>query len=222
MQVSEAVDSRMSVRAFLPTPVDGALLRRIVAGAARAASGGNVQPWIVHVLAGDPLATLLARMRQRLATGAPAETEFPIYPPNLHEPYRSRRFDVGKQMYDTMGIAYGDKAARLAWLDNNFSLFGAPVGLFCYVDRAMGSAQWADLGMYLATLGLLLREAGLDCCFQEAWAKYHPEVDAVIAPVPAHMLFCGVAIGYRDPDAAVNSLRSTRAPLEEFASFRGI
>jgi len=222
MKVSEAVASRMSVRAFLDTPVDGALLRQTIAKAARAASGGNLQPWALHVLAGDPLRDFLTGMKLRLATGEPGTAEFPIYPPSLKEPYRSRRFDVGKQMYDCMGIAYEDKAARLAWLQNNYAFFGAPVGMFCYVDREMGAAQWSDLGMYLATLALLLREAGLDCCFQEAWARYHPEVDAAVTPAPGHMLFCGVAIGYRDPDAPVNALRSTRAPLDEFATFRGI
>lgn len=221
MKVSDAVASRMSVRAFLDTPVDGALLRRIIAQAARAASGGNLQPWIVHVLAGDPLCDFLSRMKLRLASGESGQTEFPTYPPRLKEPYRSRRFEVGKQMYDCMGIAYEDKAARLAWLANNYAFFGAPVGMFCYVDRDMGAAQWSDLGMYLATPALLLREAGLDCCFHEAWARYHPEVDTAVGPAPGHMLFCGVAIGYCDPNAPVNALQSTRAPLDEFATFHG-
>lgn len=222
MNVSEAVRQRKSTRAFLDTPVPEALLREALELAARAPSGGNVQPWRVQVLTGAPLAALKAAMRQRLTENfAPDPAEYPIYPAGLGEPYRTSRFQVGEDMYALLGIGREDKMARLQWLGNNYQFFGAPVGLFCYVDRCMGSAQWSDLGMFLQTLMLLLQERGIDSCAQEAWSAYHGTVREQLGLADNFMLFCGMAIGYADPDAAVNRLRSQRLPLEQFASLHG-
>lgn len=215
MKVSEAVDTRISVRAFLPDPVPQDVLERVLLGAARAASGGNLQPWRVTVLTGETL----DRFRALIAEGAPMSTEYAIYPPDLHEPYRSRRFGVGEAMYARLGIARADKAKRLEWFANNYRFFGAPAAIFVHVDRRMGPPQWSDLGMYLTTLALLLREEGLDSCAQEAWAMHHETVDEFIDADPATMLFCGVAIGKRDPDHPVNSLRADRAPAQEWLRF---
>ena len=216
MKVSDAVDSRRSVRAFLPDPIPRETLLRVLERAARAPSGGNVQPWIVTLLDGEALARFRAVMEPRIEAGETDETEYEIYPPSLWEPYRSRRFGVGEDMYARLGIARGDKAARLEWLKNNYRFFGAPAALFCHVDRRMGPPQWSDLGMYLQTVMLLLREEGLDSCAQEAWARHHTVVDAFVAPPEGTMLFCGMAIGRRDPAAPVNALRSARAPREEW------
>ncbi|MDB5974487.1 MAG: Nitroreductase family [Nevskia sp.] len=215
--VSEAVRSRRSVRAFLDTPVPETLLREALELAALAPSGGNVQPWRIYVLAGERLAQLKQAVRQ----SSPAPPEYPIYPEKLGEPYRSSRYKVGEEMYALLGIPREDKMARMKWLMRNFEFFGAPIGLFCYVGREMGSAQWSDLGMYLQTLMLLLRERGLDSCPQEAWATQHRTVGAFLQSPPEWMLFCGMGIGHADPAAPVNGLRSERAPLEQFAVLQG-
>ena len=223
MNVSEAVQSRSSIRAFLDTPVPSAVLREVLETAARAPSGGNLQPWRLFALGGEPLAEFKALMRTQLQGDFNiGGGEYAVYPPDLWEPYRSERFVVGEQMYALLGIPREDKAARLRWLQRNYQFFDAPAALFCYVDRRMGPPQWSDLGMYLQTVMLLLREAGLDSCPQECWAQYYRTVDAFLSPPPEWMLFCGLAIGYADPAAPVNRLRSRRLPLQEFASFRGI
>jgi nitroreductase len=222
MQIQEAVASRQSIRAFLPTPVDGETIRRVLTLAARAASGGNLQPWHIDVLAGDPLAALRATMRDRLARGGePEPTDYDIYPAALRAPWRDRRFQVGEAMYARLGIPREDKAARRRWFARNFDFFGAPMALFCSVDRSMGPPQWSDLGMYLQTVMLLLRGEGLDSCAQECWAIYPATVAAAIELPPERMLFCGMAIGHRDPAHAVNALVSERAPAEEWLRFRG-
>lgn len=221
MNVSEAVDSRRSVRAFLERPVEPALLREVLGLAARAPSGGNLQPWRLYVLSGAALQRLKDAMQQRLARQPSPDLplDYEIYPSPLGEPYRSERFAIGEAMYAELGIAREDKARRLQWFANNYRFFGAPAALFCYVDRGMGRPQWADLGMYLQTVMLLLRERGLDSCAQEAWSVYHGEVAKRLSPPDEWMLFCGMAIGYADPDAAVNRLRSRRLPLEQFVQF---
>lgn len=223
MNVSEAIASRRSVRGFLDTPVDPAVIRRVVEKAARAPSGGNLQPWHIDVVAGAPLAELKAIMRTRMAEAPGGEpTEYDIYPKVLPAPYKDYRFAVGEELYRALGIPREDKLKRMMWFARNFQFFGAPVALFCTVGRTMGPPQWSDLGMYLQSLMLLLREAGLDSCPQECWAVYPATVRDFIGIPEDRMLFTGMAIGYKDDSDPANAARPTRAPLAEFARFRGI
>lgn len=223
MKVTDAVASRRSVRAFLDRPVDAALLREILAKAQRAPSGGNLQPWIVHVLAGEELARFKALIRDRKAANPSGEgPEYPIYPDGLIEPYRRRRGQCGEDMYATLGISREDKAARLEFIAGNFEFWNAPVALFICIDRSLGATQWVDLGLYLQTVMLLAREAGLDSCAQEFWTLWHKTV-AEFLQLPANLMpFCGLALGHADPAHPVNSLRTARAPLDEAVVFHGI
>jgi nitroreductase len=223
MSVSAAVASRTSIRAFLDRPVDGELVRRLLAAAARSPSGGNLQPWQVHVLAGAELARFKALIAGKQAVDPRGDGPgYDIYPADLAEPYKSRRGESGEAMYATMGIAREDKAARLAFIAGNFRFWDAPVGMFFCIDKRMGPPQWSDLGMYIQTLMLLAREAGLDSCPQEAWTMWHRTVAEFLGLPNELMLFCGLALGYRDPAHPVNGLRTRRAPLEEFAVFHGL
>ncbi|KOU59827.1 NADH dehydrogenase [Streptomyces sp. MMG1533] len=222
MDVREAVMKRRSIRGFLDTPVSRATLERVLDTACRAPSGGNLQPWRPYLLTGSVLDQLKNLMAERLATGpAPDEPEYPIYPPGLTSPYRDRRFALGEQLYSALAVPREDKAGRQRQFARNYQLFGAPVGLFCYVDRQMGAAQWSDLGMYLQTVMLLLTAEGLACCPQEAWSIHHRTVAEIIQPPEELMLFCGMAIGYEDPDHPANNWRSERAPFAEVATFQG-
>jgi nitroreductase len=219
MNVSDAVRTRKSMRAFLDTPVPIELLREVLQAAARAPSGGNLQPWRLHVLSGEALARFRAVMQQRLAAGGTDPLHYSIYPPKLDEPYRSQRFAVGEALYAALGIDRADKPARLRQFARNFDLFGAPVALFCYIDRRLGPPQWSDLGMYLQTVMLLLREHGLHSCPQEAWSTYDQTVSRFVGADPEQVLFCGMAIGYADMAAPVNHFTTERAPLDAFATF---
>jgi nitroreductase len=225
MNVAEALASRRSVRGFLPTPVPGELIRRLLGAASRAPSGGNVQPWHIDVLAGEPMAEFKALMQRRLlevAAGGESEPhDYEIYPDKLVAPYRDYRYKLGEDMYARLGIPREDKAARLRWLARNYEFFGAPMALFCSIDRRMGAPQWSDLGMYLQSVMLLLREEGLDSCAQESWSLYPRTVAGFIGIPAERMLFCGMAIGWRNPDHPVNALVADRAPLEAYARFHG-
>jgi nitroreductase len=223
MNVSEAVATRRSVRGFLPTPVDPAIIRRVVEKAARAPSGGNLQPWHIDVVGGaklDELKAIMARTTQENPRGEP--TEYDIYPKELPSPYRDYRFGVGEDLYGALGIPREDKFARLMWFARNFQFFGAPLALFCSVQRTMGPPQWSDLGMYLQTLMLLLREEGLDSCAQECWAIYPKTIGQFLHLPEGRMLFCGMSIGLADEADKANQWQARRAPLADFASFHGI
>jgi nitroreductase len=221
MKVSEALATRKSVRAFTDAPVDPTVIRRVLEVAARAPSGGNVQPWHIDVVGGTELDALKALMRERLAKGAETP-EYAIYPVALDGLYKARRFAVGEAMYAAIGVPREDKAGRMKWFMRNFQFFEAPLALFCTVDRMMGPPQWSDLGMFLQSVMLLLREEGLHSCPQECWAVYPETIRGYLGTPDNRMLFCGMAIGTMDTDAAINSLVVDRAPLEEWASFRGI
>jgi nitroreductase len=215
MDVTEAVTSRRSIRAFLPDPVDDATIAGLLEVASRAPSGGNLQPWRAYVLNGETMTRFLRFIEER-----PLDPpEYDVYPAELWEPYRTNRYALGEQLYELLEIPREDKARRLLQVTRNFRFFDAPAAVFCFVDRGMGPPQWSDLGMFLQTFMLLAREAGLDTCPQEAWANRAASVQEFVGAPPEQMLFCGVAIGRADPDAAVNRLVSERLPLEDWVRF---
>ncbi len=222
MKVSDALQSRITCRAFLPDPVPAATVRAILDGAKQAPSGGNLQPWWVWVLAGEPLQAFREEIQRKMAANPQGEEpEYHVYPPGLKEPYRSRRFKCGEDLYATIGIPRENKPARLMQLAKNFDFFGAPVALFFAIDREMQQGQWADLGMFLQSIMLLAREHGLHTCPQEAWARWPQTIGSFLEIPPELMLFCGMGLGRMDESHPINSLRTDRAPVEEFVQMRG-
>ncbi len=222
MNIRDAVASRFSCRAFLPTPVPESTIRDILELSARAPSGSNLQPWFVHALAGERLAVLKKRIEPRygdLPRGDGAGYE--VFPGKLHEPYRTRRFDVGLQLYESLGIPYEDRDARLKQYARNLVFFDAPVALFFVIERSLNPAQWADLGMFVQTVMLAAREHGLHTCAQQAWVPWSKSVEDFLKLPPEQMLFCGMALGHADESASENRWRSPRAPLETWADFSG-
>ncbi|MBI4273177.1 MAG: nitroreductase [Rhizobiales bacterium] len=222
MDVAEAVATRFSCRAFLPTPIPLDIVRDILERAARAPSGGNVQPWRVSALTGDPLEKLKASIRARpelLPRGEGAE--YDIYPPNLKEPYEERRRDVGAKLYQAIGVKREDRPGRYRQYARNFAFFDAPVGLFIFIDRSMGPPQWSDLGGYIQTVMLLARDRGLHTCGQEAWTHWHKTVYSLLDIPPHFILFCGIALGYADESVPINKWRAPRASVDSFATFAG-
>ena len=223
MDVFEAVDSRISCRWFLDRPVDPAIVRDLIARAARAASGGNLQPWQVYALTGAPLADLKRQVAERIAGRDPRheDAQYPIYPKTMWEPYKARREEHGVQLYGALGIDRADADGRLDQYKRNYEFFNAPVALFIGIDRNLGPGQWADLGGYIHALMFLARAYGLDTCAQESWARMHRVVAPFVNMPPEQILFCALAIGYGDHKHPANSFRSPRAQPQEFCKFFG-
>jgi nitroreductase len=222
MDVRDAVASRYSCRAFLPNPIPEATVRDILERASRAPTGGNLQPWIVHALAGQRLEALKAKVRARpdlLPRGEGAE--YDIYPPDLKEPYYSRSRDVGARLYASIGVAREDRPGRYRQYARNYEFYGAPVGLLISIDRTMGPPQWSDVGGFIQTLMLLACEYGLHTCGLEAWTHWHKTVASFLPLPPEYMLFCGLALGYADENAAINRWRAPRESVDTFATFSG-
>jgi len=223
MDVRDAVASRYSCRAFLPTPIPESTVRAIVELAARAPSAGNMQPWRVYALAGERIAALKALLAPRIPAELPKGegADYTIYPQPLTEPYAGRRFSVGELLYQALGIPRDDKTARYRQYARNYIFFGAPVALFFAREKAHGPAQWADIGGYLQTACLLARDHGLHTCPQQAWVSFHKTVRSFL-DLPDHlMIYSGMAMGYADENAPINRWRSPREPLDGFATFSG-
>ena len=222
MQIAEALKARISTRAFLDAPVGEETVRAILDEARYAASGGNVQPWKVVAVAGEKRQAVIDAVRKKLAADPFGdESRFPVYPQKLWEPYRSRRFEVGEDMYALLGAPREDKAARLNWLLRNYEFFGAPVGLFFVIDERFNENQWCHLGMFMMSAALSAQAKGLATCFQEAWTPHAKTIAAALGVEAPDIVYCAMALGRPDPDAAVNRLRSKRAEVDEFARFEG-
>ena len=222
MHVSEALQTRRTCRAFLDAPVARATLEAILTAALRAPSGGNLQPWRVYAVTGTVQGEIVAAVRDKMRETPRGEgAEYDIYPKDLTEPYRSRRFAVGEQMYAALGIPREDKASRLQWFARNYEFFGAPAALFFTMDRQMQEGQWSDLGMFLQSIALMAREHGLHTAFQEAWAVWTPTIVRILDIPDNEMLFCGMGIGFEDPDHALATLHTDRAPLSDIVTFHG-
>jgi nitroreductase len=220
MRVADAVAARFSARAYLDQPVPPEVIERILDRARRAPSGGNLQPWQVYVVSGDSLRKLIGKIRRKALLKPRGEKpEYDVYPSGLHEPYRSRRYKCGEDLYAALGIPREDKPARWRQFAKNLQAFGAPAVLFFSIDRAMGKNQWAHLGMFMQTVMLLAVEEGLHTCPQEAWSAFHGTVAKFIGLPGEQMFYCGMSIGFADLDHPINQWRTERAPLNEIARF---
>ncbi|MEE4538596.1 MAG: nitroreductase [Erythrobacter sp.] len=218
MNVTQAVKTRRSVRQFLDKPVELESLRRVMDTARWAASGCNYQPWEATILTGEPLKELQAK----ITSTPPQQLEYDWDAPKSEDAYKQRLHGISKGMFEALGIARDDGAARMAAMGRNATSFGAPAVMFVYFPRLMKEPQWSDTGMWLQTVALLLREEGLDSCYQEFMAYYANVIrDHLGLDHDRYMFFCGMAIGYRDPDAPVNNFERERVPLEEHVRFLG-
>lgn len=222
MNVSEAVATRRSVRQFLPDAVPLETIQDILTKAQRSPSGGNTQPWNAIVLTGEPLAYLTAKIKAKAAEEPMgAGMEYDIYPKGLEGRYEAQRRAVGEAMFGALGIAREDGAGRVKQMMANWDSFGAPIQIFTYCRTYMGPPQWSDMGMWLQTVMLLLRDAGLDSCPQEIWAMYGSYMRELLGISDDYIFFTGMAVGYRDPDAPINSFAVPRVDLSEVIEFRG-
>jgi nitroreductase len=222
MDVANAIIARKSVRAFKPDPISLADMRALLEIAKHAPSGGNLQAWKMIVLAGEDLKAVAKLGQAAMAANPRGEAdEHPIYPTTLGEPHRTRRYRVGEALYEILGIAREDKFGRLGQMAQNFSFFGAPNAIFFVIDKSMGHGQWAHMGMLMQTICLAAQERGIATCMQEAWGMVRKTLATHFELADHEMIYCGMALGYEDAAAPINSLRTARADLDEIAVFKG-
>lgn len=215
--IVDAVSGRRSVRSFLPEPVAESVVLDILRAAARAPSGTNIQPWLVHVVTGAARERL---SRAALAAAEADETslEYQYLPEVMREPYLSRRRKIGFDLYAKYGLERQDMAGRKAAMLRNFTFFGAPVGLFFTMERDMALGAWLDCGMFMQNVMVMARAYDLETCPQQAWCDFGAVVHRELALPDNHIVLSGMALGRADRDSVVNTLRSDRVEPEEFTT----
>ena len=220
--VDDAINTRRSIRRFLPTPVPAETVEAILNIAARAPSGTNMQPWRGYALAGAAKASLVAAVQTVFDASEPGHTqEVQYYPDEFFDPYLSRRRAVGWDLYGLLGIAKGETTKMKAQHRRNFQFFDAPVGLIFTIDRRLATGSWLDYGMFLANVMIAAKGRGIDTCAQAAWTHYHRAIRPVLGMAEEETVVCGMALGYADPEAAENTLITARAPTRDFMRFDG-
>jgi len=223
LPADEAIATRRSVRAFLPTPVDRSTVESLLALAARAPSGSNIQPWKVRVVAGEARDRLCHAILDALdREGAAAhKREWNYYPVNWREPFLARRRKIGWDLYGLLGIAKGDFEGTERQRRRNYEFFGAPVGLIFTLDEDLEIGSWLDLGIFIGAFAIAARGRGLDTCPQAAFADFHAVIRRELGIPQDEIVICGMALGHSDPAAAENRLVTERAAPADFATFEG-
>jgi nitroreductase len=224
--VETAVATRFSARAFLrDKPVEREKIERILDIARRAPSGTNMQPWRVYVLQGasrDALVEKACAAHDAIylnpALAVEYEEEYDYYPQKLFSPFIERRRENGWGLYGLLGIAKGEKDKMHAQHHRNYKFFDAPVGLMFTLHRNLGRGSLVDCGMFLQSVMILARAQGLHTCPQAAWNLFAKKIVLPhIGAGPEEMLVCGMSMGYADVSEKVNTFRTPRVPVEEFA-----
>ena len=220
--VDEAICSRRSIRAFLPTHVERSDIEALLTVAARAPSGSNTQPWKVRVITGAALQNLSTEILKAYLDPAEAAThkeEYQYYPQQWVAPYVDRRRKVGWDLYALMGLTRDNKAGMQAQHGRNYAFFDAPVGLIFTIDRVMEQGSWLDYGMFLQNIMVAARARGLDTCPQAAFTPFHRVIARVLNLPDSEQLVCGMALGYADPGKIENTLLTEREPVAGFTQF---
>lgn len=219
MNVSEALNTRKSTRAFLPKPVDKAIIDRILSAARHAPSGTNTQPWQVAVVTGDTKQQLCQELETAFRNQVDRKMDYHYYPEDWVDPYKSRRKACGLQMYSTLKITREDKQRQLDQWAANYRAFDAPVMLLFFMDGIMQTGSFLDYGLFLQSVMLMAVEEGLATCPQAALGEYPAIVKAKLGYPDDSILMCGMALGYEDKKALVNSYRTPREEVETFTRY---
>lgn len=218
--VFEAARTRRSIRAYKPDAVPRETLRAVVDIARHAPSGSNIQPWRVHVLTGATLARVGGAIRRAFLDDEPGhKRDYEYYTDPVFEPYLARRRECGWGLYGTLGIGRGDHEKSKAFRAGNYNFFGAPAGLVFTIDRKLEKGSWLDYGMFLQTIMLAARARGLHTCPEASIASYPDIVRRELGLTGVWVVICGMALGYADNDAVVNSFQPPRIALEDYAEF---
>jgi len=219
LNVSEALEQRKSVRAFLGKSVEQDKINAILNAAKHAPSGVNTQPWQVAVVTGERKQKLQDKIERAFRSGDKGQADYSYYPNKWIEPYKSRRKECGLLMYSTLKIERNDKQAQLDQWAANYRGFDAPVMILFFLDEGMEAGSYMDYGMFLQSIMLAAVDNGLSTCPQASLADYSNIIKAELNYPKDCVLLCGMALGYEDKDALVNSYRTSRENIDSFTRY---
>ncbi len=218
--VEDLLRQRHSCRAFLPKPVPRDTIERVLSVAQRTASWCNSQPWQVIVTSGAETDRFREAIYAVASSDAPDDGDFP-FPREYRGIYLERRRESGFQLYNTLGIARGDRAAYRRQSLENFKLFGAPHVAIITTDEALGVYGAIDCGGYVNNFMLAAQALGLATVPQAALAFQSGTIRRHFQLGNDRRVVCGISFGYEDRAHPANSYRTSRADVAEAATFVG-
>ena len=210
--------ARYSCRAYRPEQVPRATIERLLNAAQRTASWCNSQPWQLTITSGEATRKFRDALYPVAASGAPNSGDFP-FPREYRGVYLERRRESGFQLYNTLGIERGDRAAYARQAMENFNFFGAPHVAIITTDEALGVYGAVDCGGYVSNFMLAAQALGLATVPQAALAFHSEVVRKHFALGDDRRVVCGISFGFPDSAHKVNSYRTTRAALADVATF---
>ena len=219
MNVIKALEQRKSTRAFLDKEVEPETINTILNAARHAPSGTNTQPWQVAVVTGEAKIRLQTKIECAFRAGDKGKADYTYYPDEWQQPYASRRKECGLLMYKTLGITREDKERQVNQWAANYRAFDAPVLLLFFMDDVMQTGSYIDYGMFLQSLMLVAVDQGLATCPQASIADYPEIIKAELGYPEETVLLCGMALGYEDKAALVNSYRTSREDVASFTRY---
>ena len=217
METLAAIQQRKSIRAYTDQPVAHEDIEEILTIASRAPSGVNIQPWQVAVVQGETKAAITEALIAARRTNQESKPDYDYYPTDWEEPFNSRRIACGRALYEALGIGRKErkKSQQQAW-ENNYRFFGAPVGLYFYIDRSLNKGSWIDMGMFIQNIMIAATAKGLGTCPQASVAEFPDIVRNILEIDEQYILMCGMALGYTDTEQAVNQYQLPREPTDTF------
>lgn len=204
---------RHSCRAFDGSPVATGTVQAILEVAQLTASWCNAQPWQVHIVSGEPLERLRTALVEASAS-VPARPDL-AFPSEYLGKYLERRRECGWRLYESVGVARGDRDGSTRQVRENFRMFGAPHAAFVTSPREMGVYGAIDCGAWVANFMLAAAARGVASIAQAALASYPDIVRRELGIPEDRNLVCGVSFGHEDQAHPVNSFRMGRASLAE-------
>jgi nitroreductase len=216
--LEELLGERYSVRAFLPTEVPRETIEHVLRVAQRTASWCNSQPWQVLIASGAAKERFRQAIYGTVSSGAPEDGDFP-FPREYLGVYLERRRESGFQLYNTLGIARGDKAAYAKQALENYNFFGAPHVAIIHTDEALGVYGAIDCGAYVGNFMLAAQALGLGTIPQAALARQSGLIRKHFNLAPDRRVVCGISFGFADNAHKVNSYRTSRASVADTATF---
>jgi nitroreductase len=230
--ISEFLASRRTTRDFHPRPIAPELIHSVIKDGLTAPSWSNTRPFLIAVAEGpvrDRISQeflkrwqILARFRSAGLTGkirillrryGLPTSNFSIlkpYPSDLK--VRSER--IGRELYNWIGIARGDKHGRDQQWARNYDFFGAPVALFIYSHKSLKNYAANDAGLMIENLVLSAHARGLGTCLQGAVNIWADVIEQEFEIPKQYQLLYGLAIGY-PTDSPINSFQAHRLSPSE-------
>ncbi|MGZ4903812.1 MAG: nitroreductase [Halobacteriota archaeon] len=221
MDVIETLNSRFTVRAFKPDPIDTETILQIVGAATRAPSSGNTQPWELFVVGGDALDRLRQAYAANFQKGVPATPDIPApreWPPTLQKRVEESRTARLK----ALGIVGDGITARHAMSERAHQFFGAPTIMFLCMDRTLTSWSVFDMGLLAQSIMLAAQHFGVDSAPAFLFVAYPDLIRSEVGIPDNWSIVMGVALGHRDPHHLENQYRSSRRPIQDVVHFRGV